>query len=228
MSSRPHSRLWHEYTNMLRNSCVRAVRSRYRTFHARRWLTDRKTPPPLHTPRPDTKAAVSPRIDRFIERTPSFLRPTVAALRQAPVSHIAAFAVLHELTAVVPLFGLAGAFHYWQWLPSYFAEGEWIFAGVERFARYSRKKGWITQQEETEITDETKRGNAKDLESQKTALSTSATRWVVEFATAYAIVKVLLPLRIVVSVWASPWFARVAVLPIGNAARSVMRILRRS
>lgn len=35
----------------------------------------------------------------------------------------------------------------------------------------------------------------------------------VELATAYAITKALLPLRLVLSVWATPWFARWTVLP---------------
>ena len=33
-------------------------------------------------------------------------------------------------------------------------------------------------------------------------------------ATAYAVTKILLPLRLIVSVWATPWFARRAVLPV--------------
>ncbi len=32
-------------------------------------------------------------------------------------------------------------------------------------------------------------------------------------ATAWAITKALLPLRLILSVWATPWFARVAVMP---------------
>lgn len=39
-------------------------------------------------------------------------------------------------------------------------------------------------------------------------------RVVVEFATAYAVTKVLLPLRIIASVWATPWFAGRVVVPI--------------
>lgn len=33
------------------------------------------------------------------------------------------------------------------------------------------------------------------------------------FATAYAVTKALLPLRLIVSVWGTPWFARVSVIP---------------
>jgi len=35
-------------------------------------------------------------------------------------------------------------------------------------------------------------------------------------ATAYAITKALLPLRLIFSVWATPWFARVSVVPVMN------------
>jgi len=42
------------------------------------------------------------------------------------------------------------------------------------------------------------------------------TRLVIEFATAYAVVKALMPLRIVVSIWGAPWFARWTVIPMSN------------
>lgn len=35
-------------------------------------------------------------------------------------------------------------------------------------------------------------------------------------ATAWAIVKALLPARLLVSVWATPWFARLVVVPTGR------------
>ena len=41
------------------------------------------------------------------------------------------------------------------------------------------------------------------------------------FATAWAIVKALLPLRLILSVWAAPWFARIAVVPCFNLAKKV-------
>ncbi|PNS16532.1 hypothetical protein CAC42_266 [Sphaceloma murrayae] len=48
-------------------------------------------------------------------------------------------------------------------------------------------------------------------------------RVIVELATAYAITKVLLPARIVASVWVTPWFARVAVQPVSALARKIVR-----
>jgi len=44
---------------------------------------------------------------------------------------------------------------------------------------------------------------------------------VVEVATAYAVTKMLLPGRIVLSVWATPWFARVFVGKIGGRIRNM-------
>ncbi|EHY55303.1 hypothetical protein HRR83_009103 [Exophiala dermatitidis] len=196
-----------------------------RTPIARRSFSAGKSDAPLQTPA--KQASVRSRFDRFIERTPRFLRPTVTGLRQAPVSHIAAFIILHELTAVIPLFGLAGAFHYWRWLPPYFAEGAWINAGVERFGRYFRKKGWISERDELDVEEKTKQAKAGKFEKQTISKwfnrGEDTTRWVVEFATAYAVVKVLLPLRLVISVWGAPWFARLAVIPFGKATRSIFR-----
>ncbi|KIW79408.1 hypothetical protein Z517_06020 [Fonsecaea pedrosoi CBS 271.37] len=214
---------------MLKHSLSRAVSPRTRNPLLRRWLSTPKTEPPRSPKLKDDQAALRTRFDRFIERTPRFLRPTVTGLRQAPVSHITAFIILHEITAVIPLFGLAGAFHYWNWLPPYFAEGAWISAAVEKFARYFRKKGWITEKDEIRVEEETQKGNAHSFESHKETVSRwfnrgeSATRWVVEFATAYTLVKVLLPLRLLISVWGSPWFARIAIIPAGNATKTLFR-----
>ncbi|EXJ93527.1 hypothetical protein A1O1_01919 [Capronia coronata CBS 617.96] len=193
----------------------------------RRLFSDGKQGTSQQVSKVDQQAAVRSRFDRFIERTPRILRPTVAGLRQAPVSHIAAFIILHELTAVIPLFGLAGAFHYWHWLPPYFAEGVWVSAGVEKFGRYFRKKGWISERDEREVEAKAKEAKAGNVENTMITKwfvrGEGATRWVVEFATAYTIVKVLLPLRLLVSVWGAPWFARFAVLPVGKATRSIFR-----
>jgi hypothetical protein len=151
------------------------------------------------------------RLDRWITRSPKFFKPTFVALRDAPASYIVSFAVLHEITAVVPLVGLTWSFHRYGWLPPFFAEGKWAIEGVERFGRYFRKKGWIDAKEETIVEEETKQGRAKQVQRKVSSVwnkSEDAGRLLVEVATAYAIVKVLLPLRIVLSVWWAPTFAR--------------------
>lgn len=150
------------------------------------------------------------RIDRFNRRIPKFLHKYTNALSSAPISHITSFLILHEITAIVPLFGLAATFHYTHWLPPYFAEGTWVLQGVERFGKYFRRKGWIRREDVGEAEHEVelrKRDHAWNI-------SEGGVRLVVEFATAYAITKVFLPVRIVASAWATPWFARRAVIPI--------------
>lgn len=62
------------------------------------------------------------------------------------MTHIASFLLLHELTAIVPLVGLAATFHYTGWLPPYISEGAWVKEGVEKFGRYFRRKGWLGEE----------------------------------------------------------------------------------
>ncbi|KIV93120.1 hypothetical protein PV10_04359 [Exophiala mesophila] len=214
----------------MRRSPFRAVRlprpSLRSTRLGRRWQSTKEPESPnKSSPSIEKQAATRSNFDRLVARTPRFLRPTLLGLKNAPVSHVTAFFILHELTAIVPLLGLAGAFHYWQWLPSYFAEGQWVVEGAEKFGRYFRKKGWITQQDEHEVQDKTLEGQASSYEnlavSQQSGRNYNSTRWIVELATAYAAVKVLLPFRLALSVWASPWFARWTIIPVGNVVRSI-------
>ncbi|KAJ4377192.1 hypothetical protein N0V83_000015 [Neocucurbitaria cava] len=200
-----------------------------RSPHARRYAADLPKPPPTS----------QSRIERFNRRLPKFLHRYTNALANAPLSHITSFLLLHELTAVIPLFGLAGYFHYTHWLPPWFAEGAWIASGVERFGRYFKRKGWIRSDEAAEAereVDEMRKdaelqdkmesaGLVKGGEAGREAkrlrkvdhawnISEGGVRLVVEFATAYAIVKMFLVPRIVFSVWATPWFARITVIPV--------------
>lgn len=154
----------------------------------------------LYADETTTGRAAASKLNRVESRLPRFLRRFTAPLRQAPVSHVAAFFVLHELTAVVPLFGLAAFFHYSQWLPPYLAQGQWVREGTERVFRWLRKRGWIT--------DEDDRGH-----HTWAARGEGGVRLAVEIATAYVITKALLPLRIPLSIWLTPWFARWTVLP---------------
>ncbi|KAI9807194.1 MAG: hypothetical protein M1825_005912 [Sarcosagium campestre] len=130
---------------------------------------------------------------------PRFLRRHAEPLRSAPITHVSAFLVLHELTAILPLFTLAATFHYTQWLPPFVSEWKWVSQGVEKFGRYFQRKGWLGQEERSRYKW-WQRGEG-------------GVRIVVEFATAYALTKALLPLRLIFSVWATPWFARVSVVP---------------
>jgi hypothetical protein len=156
-----------------------------------------------------TTATPQSRVDRINRRLPAFLHKHTRALGTAPLSHITSFLILHELTAIIPLFGLAAYFHYTHWLPSWFAEGAFVLSGVERFGRYFRRKGWIRSGEAEEAERE-----VAELQHEREAVkSEGGVRLVVEFATAYAITKALLVPRIMFSVWATPGFARWTVVP---------------
>jgi hypothetical protein len=88
--------------------------------------------------------------------------------------------------------------------------------GVEKFSRYFKRKGWFGV--ESEISD-----NGDVVLPMKDGVGGSGQAWdfsegglriVLEVATAWAVTKALLPVRLVLSVWATPWFARVCVLPV--------------
>ncbi len=100
-------------------------------------------PPPSQPGASKTRS----RADRIISRLPKFLQKYATPLKNAPVTHISSFVLLHELTAVIPLFGLAGAFHYTGWLPPYISEGKWVADGIEKFGKWFRKRGWLGDEE---------------------------------------------------------------------------------
>jgi hypothetical protein len=160
------------------------------------------------------------RIERFNRRLPRFLHKYTSALATAPLTHMTAFLLLHEITAIIPLFGLAATFHYTHWLPRWFSEGTWVLSGVEKFGRYFKRKGWIRGEEAAEAEEEAK----MDMRRRDKAwnVSEGGVRVVVEFATAYAITKALLPLRIMLSVWGTPWFATRTVVPVRNWVKGVL------
>lgn len=166
------------------------------------------------------------RAERILSRLPSSMQKYARRLRGAPVSHVVAFLILHEATAVVPLLGLFGLFHYTKVVPlDYMMDhyGEHVAAGVRRFEKYFSRKGWFGfGQEEQQQQQQQQEGQEKEGGPDADAAATDAVleRWtsadakykiVVEVALAYAIVKVLLPLRIAASLWATPWFAGLMV-----------------
>ncbi|KAN0099825.1 FLILHELTA domain containing protein [Hyaloscypha variabilis] len=177
------------------------------------------TSPPPPPSKPQTQ------ISRLIARLPKFLRPYVSNLNQAPISHIAAFLILHEITAIVPLVGLAGLFHYTEWLPVSWVEGKWVSVGLERFGRWFGRKGWFgfergVGEEGVNGENEGQEGGDGGVGTREEMVEGVERKWrvgerggriLVEVATAYAITKVFLPARILVSVWATPWFARVVM-----------------
>ncbi|GAB7351036.1 hypothetical protein MBLNU459_g1520t1 [Dothideomycetes sp. NU459] len=193
-------------------------------------------------PTPNPKPAPTPtptRLDAISARLPPFLRAYLEPLRSAPLSHVSAFLILHELTAVVPLFGLAGLFHYTGWLPAGLGEAAWVRQGVARFERYAVRKGWVEgnvagssssekQEVEGEGKDEDRGGGGGGVDlgvgGSEVVVAVGdgrGVRIILELGTAWAVTKALLPARLLLSVWATPWFARVGCLPVWNGVRRV-------
>ncbi|KAK3308763.1 uncharacterized protein B0T15DRAFT_382743, partial [Chaetomium strumarium] len=161
------------------------------------------------------------RVERILSRLPRPLQRYATRLRGAPLTHVAAFLVLHEITAVVPLLGLFGLFHYAvagahlpvEWLMRNY--GGYVEEGVSRFERYFRRKGWFGFGEDEEgggINGERNGAEGEEVLRHwrdQGGADDPKYRVVVEIALAYTITKALLPVRIVASVWATPWFAGV-------------------
>ncbi|POS80596.1 hypothetical protein DHEL01_v201017 [Diaporthe helianthi] len=196
------------------------------------------TKPPSTTPSPastEAEAAAASkqqsRADRILSRLPRSMQGYAGRLRSAPLSHVVAFLVLHEITAVVPLLGLFGLFHYGGASAApigYMMEhyGDYMRDGTARFERYFTRKGWFGFGEEggdqTASAVEAGGADGSDAVMSRWEASDGKYRIVVEVALAYAITKVLLPARIVFSLWATPWFAGLMgrmrrVLPVGKS-----------
>ncbi|KAJ5981409.1 hypothetical protein N7499_001583 [Penicillium canescens] len=208
MASRPRNILRY-FRLQIRDSRSRAV--------SRRLLS---TPSPSQPPKPPNVNAIDSRsrLRRFNDRLPGFLRNYTTPLFGAPVTHITSFLILHEITAILPLFGLVGAFHYGAWMPDLSSEtGETnaFDEGAARFGRWLKKKGWVDQDDVNTVAEHEATGEK--------ITERAGVRLVLEFATAYAITKALLPARLAASVWATPWFARTVFTPTTNLARRLFR-----
>lgn len=160
---------------------------------------------------PDGARAQS-RVASIYARLPPYLQKYTKGLRDAPVSHVVSFLILHEITAIVPLFGLFGLFHYTDYVPlGYLMDhyGGYVRDGVKRFDRYFRRKGWFGFSQDDEEASKSLDGKDDDdgAVMDKWENSSSKYRILVEIALAHTIVKVLLPARILLSVWATPWAA---------------------
>ncbi|KAK8096665.1 hypothetical protein PG999_012609 [Apiospora kogelbergensis] len=148
-------------TLLMRRLLLRSPTRATRIQHSR----PNSTKPTSSSPPPPAPASATPaaaaaatarttkttsRLDRIVTRTsrylPERLREPLRGFRHAPISHMASFLILHELTAIIPLFGLTGAFYYLDILPIEWVFGWWAPYVQEegtRVLRYFKKKGWF-------------------------------------------------------------------------------------
>ena len=160
-----------------------------------------------------TQTPPSSKIDRITAKLPRRLQKYTTGLRDAPVSHIVSFLILHEVTAIVALFGLFALFHYTTYVPiTYVTQhfGAYVDAGVARFERYFKRKEWFGfSKDEAEEASDLGRYDRSEKEDVMDKWQSGDQKYkiLVEVALAYAITKAFLPVRIIGSVWATPWFA---------------------
>ncbi|KAF7872151.1 hypothetical protein EAF04_003076 [Stromatinia cepivora] len=202
-----------------------------RFFSSSQLLTS--TPPkPPHTPISATSFSSShsrlqSRLQTLQSRLPKFLHPYTSPLLTAPKTYIISFLILHEITAIVPILFLAGGFHYTGWLPSDLIPEGKLEGAQARFERWFGRRGWFGYgNAEGSISSGTDNasgvGNDGQMVRERGESNTSGKRIVLEVATAYVVTKALLPVRIAVCVWGTPWFAKV-VGRIGRLGRGSVK-----
>ncbi|KAJ3148596.1 hypothetical protein HDU89_004694 [Geranomyces variabilis] len=113
-------------------------------------------------------------------------RKYASQLKAHPASHLVSFAILHELTAIIPL-PLVYYFLVTSDMSIPFPE-EVLAEGNRRMSALCKMIGLSGIEDGSKV--------------------------MLNMATAYAVVKVGMPLRIGLCLAATPWFARVAVVPV--------------
>ncbi|KAF4586025.1 mitochondrial seryl-tRNA synthetase [Ophiocordyceps camponoti-floridani] len=173
---------------------------------------------PLRSKRRHASSFTS-RIDKLTSKLPPRWQKYATRLRTAPASHIAAFVVLHEVTAIVPLLALFALFHNTaivpvDWVAARFAS--YTDEGVARLERYFRRERLFGFQPES--LEEVHGPGHEHMEQamQRRDDGDRSYGILVDVALAYAVTKVLLPVRILASLLATPWLARI-MTSIGNS-----------
>ncbi|KAI1747680.1 hypothetical protein F4782DRAFT_543380 [Xylaria castorea] len=147
-----------------------AMRARNRRFQS----TDPKPPQDFSTTTTFTNTAPqSRRISRILAGASRFmpmrLRGALHDLRSAPLSHVFAFLVLHEITAVLPVVGLTYAFY----TLDVDMRADWMVSddGLNKWTNYFRKKRWFGLEPKDDDPREeavSRRGESVELLEEKT------------------------------------------------------------
>ncbi|ODQ54190.1 hypothetical protein SAICODRAFT_64937 [Saitoella complicata NRRL Y-17804] len=168
------------------------------------------TPPPMSkqqvplTPQPPSSSngpQPPPTEDVARSKLPKGLRKYADRFKHQPISHIASFIILHELTAIVPLPFVFFAIHSLDLTIPTGLPLDYIDLAAQKVGNMTRTWGW--------------EGFWGD----------KGVHVVYEAAAAYAIVKAMLPLRVALSLWMTPFFARRVVVPV---TRFPLKLFRRN
>ncbi|KAK5631161.1 hypothetical protein RRF57_006876 [Xylaria bambusicola] len=143
---------------ILKHTTARAPRPSVQRFknqarirsHIRFQSTNSKPSSSSTAPNPAQPTAQTNRISQILTRASRFLpkrlQTSLHNLRSAPLSHIGAFLVLHEITAILPIFGLTYAFYALDWVPTSWVLGPfaaWAEDGLKKYVPYFRRKNWF-------------------------------------------------------------------------------------
>ncbi|GAP92714.1 putative mitochondrial seryl-tRNA synthetase protein [Rosellinia necatrix] len=161
---------------------------------ARRFQSTGPGPGPGPEPAPTQARRISRVLAGASRFLPRRLRDSLGGLRSAPLSHVGAFLVLHEVTAVLPIFGLAWAFHALDWTPAAWVLGPWAAwaeDGLRRWLPYFRRKGWLglgseedaggEEALESELREEARRRKEEEEKKKKSEDHRGKTGWLTRF-----------------------------------------------
>ncbi|KAJ3332905.1 hypothetical protein HDU76_012642 [Blyttiomyces sp. JEL0837] len=132
-------------------------------------------------------------------------------LKSAPASHLTSFLILHELTAIIPLpiiyYGLSTTGLQIP-IPQQLVEDS-----ARRIQKVMKRYGF---------DDGSATSSESGSEGWDAAKIEKHARVVLDIATSYALVKMMMPARLAVSAALTPWFARVAVVPMRDFIKKRM------
>ncbi|KAI1429588.1 hypothetical protein F5Y12DRAFT_412871 [Xylaria sp. FL1777] len=154
-----------------RNPMRRLAHSRpHARIRNRRFQSTDSKPSSPSSPTSSQPTPQTHRISRILTSASRFLpkrlRTSLQNLRSAPLSHVGAFLLLHEITAILPIFGLTYAFYALDWVPTSWVLGPfaaWAEDGLKKYVPYFRRKRWFGLGKEDE---QGAAGGEEALESQ--------------------------------------------------------------
>lgn len=143
-----------------------------------------------------------------------------------PASHVTSFLILHELTALLPLPFLFWLFHSFDWTP----EGMFVSGRVPPFSAHTYEENHPLKLTCQGLPNEYIEKGVKVAGKQLSKWGLNYTgddgsRYLFEGAAAYAVVKLLLPLRIAASLSLTPFFARYVNVGEGQCQRKYMWLM---
>ncbi|KAI9006016.1 hypothetical protein BC832DRAFT_592120 [Gaertneriomyces semiglobifer] len=177
---------------------------------------------PVRIPHRSTTTRVDPDTQLSSSKFSKSLRTSSADIRKQllshPASYLVSFTILHELTAIVPLPAFyflfkhsdlaESAINLLDVSPELLAEGQ---------RRMTKMMGYLGYNQDN-LAD----GVAREV------MTIQSGKMMFDLVATYVAVKVLMPVRVAISLGLTPWFARTIVIPVQQAFKRVRDLSRRS